>query len=303
VPLFLVLEGDRPGVLREPAVLRRIESIERDVGALPGVSRTISFLDSLRVLNRAMSGDDPLQERIPDTRTGVTELLFMLPKSDLQRLATVDQSSANVVIRTGAVGSAALRALTARIEVALHDAVPEGFTATVTGNAILLTRAADGVAEGQPRTVGAAALTILVLLSLGLRSLRLGLVAMIPNVVPVLLFFGLLGLGFADLSLPTSLIGSIALGIAIDATAHYLVRYRAERDAGLSPEDAVGRCNRQVGRPIAIASSMLMLGFASVAASEFVTLREFGILTSATMGICALTDLMLLPAILVRLRL
>ena len=139
-----------------------------------------------------------------------------------------------------------------------------------------------------------------VLLSVGLRSVRLGAVAMLPNVVPVLVFFGLLGLGAAPLSLPTSLIGSVALGIAIDATAHYLVRYRAERAAGAGPEQAVALTGLNVGRPVAIAALMLTLGFLSVSASEFATLRQFGALTAFTMAACAATDLLLLPAVLVR---
>lgn len=302
VPLYVVFDGDEPGRLRDPQVLRSIEAIQQRIDALPGVSRTLSFLDTLRVLNRVLSGDDPEQERIPDTRGAVTELFFLLPKADLQRFATVDQSSANLVVRTGTVGSAALRQLTRRIEGVLDGAVPDGLEAHVTGNAILLTRAADGVARSQPRTVGLAAAAIFVLLAVGLRSLRLGLVAMVPNVVPVLIFFGALGAGVAPLSLPTSLIGSVALGIAIDATAHYLVRYRAERRAGLDPAAAVLRCNRQVGRPIAIASAMLFFGFLSVTASQFATLREFGTLTAFTMAVCFATDLLLLPAVLVRAR-
>ncbi|MGI9592524.1 MAG: MMPL family transporter, partial [Myxococcota bacterium] len=129
------------------------------------------------------------------------------------------------------------------------------------------------------------------------------LVAMVPNVVPVLVFFGSLGLGAAPLSLPTSLIGAIALGIAIDATAHYVIRYRSERVAGCDPAQAVARTTARVGRPIAIAAVMLIVGFLSVALSDFATLRQFGVLTAFTMAVCALTDLTLLPAILVRLRL
>jgi predicted RND superfamily exporter protein len=120
--------------------------------------------------------------------------------------------------------------------------------------------------------------------------------------VPILVFFGTLGLGAAPLSLPTSLIANAALGITIDDTAHYLVRYRAERRAGLGPEAAILRCTRAVGRPVALASAMLVLGFASVAASEFATLRQFGVLSAYTLLVCCVADLLLLPAILVRTR-
>ena len=303
VPLFVVLEGGSPGHLRDPEVLRGIESLQQEIDALPGVSHTLSFLDTMRVLRRAVSGGDPAEERLPDTRAGATELFFLMPKADLQRFATVDQSNANLIVRTGEVGSAALRRLSARIEAVLARATPTGTTAHLTGNVILLTRAADGVASAQPRTVGLAAAAIFLLLAAGLRSVHIGLVAMVPNVVPVLIFFGLLGASLAPLSLPTSLIGSVALGVAIDATAHYLVRYRQERDSGCSPEEAVARCNLRVGRPIAVASLMLIVGFSSVMASEFATLREFGQLSAITMAVCALTDLLLLPAILVRARL
>ena len=304
VPLFLVVDGPGPGALRDPELLRAVEALQQRIEALPDVSRTLSFLDTLRVLNRAVEADDPAEERIPDTRAAVSELLFLIPKSDLQRFVTVDQSRANLIVRTGEVGSEALRALTGRIDAARAEApLPAGARTELTGNAILLTRAADDVARAQPRTVALAAVTILLLLSLALRSPGLGLVAMVPNVVPVLLFFGILGLGAAPLSLPTSLIGSVALGIAIDATAHFLVRYRTERRAGCDPAEAARRCSLHVGRPVAVASVMLCLGFLSVAFSEFATLRQFGVLSAVTLGICAFTDLLLLPAILVRARL
>ena len=114
-------------------------------------------------------------------------------------------------------------------------------------------------------SVALAAITVFVLIAIGLRSPRLGVVAMIPNLLPVLVFFGILGLGAAPLSLPTSLIGCIALGIAIDDSVHFLVRYRAERRSGFDPHEAAMRCGRLIGRPIVITSVMLSLGFTVVA--------------------------------------
>jgi hypothetical protein len=96
------------------------------------------------------------------------------------------------------------------------------------------------------------------------------------------------------------LIGSIVLGIAVDDTAHFLSRYRAGRSQGLSPQEAVIECGRRVGRPIAITSVMLFLGFLVVTMSGFATLSEFGMLVGLTVLICLATDLVLLPALLVR---
>jgi hypothetical protein len=125
---------------------------------------------------------------------------------------------------------------------------------------------------------------------------------MTPNVIPVLLFFGMLGAGVAPLSLPTSLIGCVALGITVDDTVHYLVRYRDERARGLSPVEANRICARNVGRANLITSMTLISGFGVVALSSFATLREFGLLSAATMAMCLAGDLFLLPAILNRFR-
>jgi predicted RND superfamily exporter protein len=303
VPLYVVLDGAGPGAFREPELLRAVEALQQRMDAIPGVSRTLSLVDTLRPLNRAFHADDPAEERVPETRPAVSELLFMIPKTDLHRFATVNHGMANLIVRTGEVGSAAIARLASALEGALAEIpLPGGAQGSVTGNAILLSRSADGIARGQPLTVGLAALAIFVLISIGLGSLGLGAVAMVPNIVPVILFFGLLGLGAAPLSLPTSLIGSVALGIAIDDTVHFLVRYRKERQRGADPEEAALSCGCLVGRPIAITSLMLSLGFLVIAFSEFATLREFGILTALTMGICLVTDLVLLPAILLRAR-
>ena len=303
IPLYVVVEGSAPGVFREPEVLSALGLLQERFDGVEGVSRTLSFLDTLRVLNRAFNADDPREERIPETRKGVTELLFMIPKSQLQRFATVNHGKTNIIVRTGEVGSAAI----ARLHENLDDVIektplPSGVEASVTGNAILLARSADGIARGQPQSVALAAVTIFFVIALGLRSPRLGALAMVPNLVPVLVFFGLLGLGAAPLSLPTSLIGCVALGIAIDDTVHYLVRYRAERQVGASPELAIVRCSQFIGRPIAVTSVVLVSGFLVIALSDFATLREFGVLSAATMGICLVNDLILLPALLVRFR-
>ena len=304
VPLYIVLEGTGPGSFREPGVVRAIEEIQERVASVEGVGRTLSFADSMRMLNRAFNSDDPAHEKIPETRPGVTELLFMIPKTELQRFTTVNHGRSNVIIRTGEVGSSDILRLTAAVEeqIAQID-FPNSVTAQVTGNAILLARSADGIATGQPISVIIAALSIFVLVSIGLRSLGLGAVAMVPNLVPVLIYFGILGLGAAPLSLPTSLIGCMALGIAIDDTVHYIVRYRAERHRGAGPQAAAKLATRFVGRPIAITTAVLSLGFLMVTLSDFATLQEFGLLSALTMAICLVTDLILLPAILVRARL
>ena len=303
VPLYVVFNGSEEGTFREPENLRAIESVQRRLEGVEGVSHAISAVDLVRLANQVLEEGAPGADRIPDTRAGLAEAVFTVPKAQLRRLANSNHSKANIVVRTAALGSSAMRALERRIrDVIAESELPAGVVPDVTGNAILINRSADGISGNQITQVGCAALTILLLVAVAFRSLRIAALSMIPNIFPVLLFFGALGLGAATLNIATALIGSIALGIAIDDTIHYLVAYHRERQSGRSPEDAAAYCIEQIGRPITVTSVMIFVGFMSLLISNFVTLREFGYLTGMTMAICLVTDLLLLPALLVRLR-
>jgi predicted RND superfamily exporter protein len=303
VPIYVQLLGDEEGVFREPANLRLLERLQAEVDAVPGVSASISVADILRQLNRAMERDDPAKEVIPDEREAVSDLVFLVPKAQMRRFANSNHSAANLLVRTGELGSRAIRGLVSRLEEAtLRVGFPSHIRPVITGNAVVLNRSADALASSQASSVGFAAVTIFAGIAWVFGSLRVGAIAMIPNLVPVIVFFGVLGFGIAPLSLPTSLIGSVTLGVAIDDTVHFLVGYRRQRADGASPEDAVRRTARRVGRPIVITSVMLVAGFLTITLSGFATIREFGILTALTMGICLSTDLVLLPALLVRTR-
>jgi len=255
VPIYISLRADQPGGFRDSEVLHAMERIQREAEAIPAVSRTLSLVDIVRVMNRVMSRDDPEAERIPDTRGAVAELIFMAPKGDLDRYTNVNHSRANVLVRTGVVGSAAVRSVAARLESAISQgALPEGIEADVTGNAILLSRSADGIARRQPQTVCLAALAIFLLVAVSFRSVRLGSVAMVPNLVPVVIFFGALGLGAAPLSLPTSLIGHfvhvdgrLSGGGALQLRHAAAVRHPLRSDDGRLPADRSGASPRPPG--------------------------------------------------------
>ena len=301
VPIYVMLRGPEEGTFREPRNLRLVEQLQHQLEVLPGVSQVLTSVDFVRLAHRASSGGTAEFDRIPDSRAAVAEATFLLPKSELRRFSNSNHSRINLIVRTGRAGSAAIRTLESQIRDVLANAdLPPGFATEVSGNAVLLNRSADGIASNQATQVGFAASAIFVLICGAFRSLRVGAIAMVPNIAPVLIFFGLLGSGIAKLSLPTSLIGSIALGIAIDDTMHFLAAYRAQRELGHDPATAVRHCIRNVGRPIILTSIMLVVGFSMILVSGFATLQEFGYLTAFTMGVCLVTDLLLLPALLVR---
>jgi hypothetical protein len=301
VPIYVGLSSNESGAFRRPDYLRALERAQLLIDRAPGVDSTLSAVDLIEVANRAFERDDPAAERVPDTTGEITELFFLIPKIDLRRVANTDQSRANIVVRTSRSGSAAMRDLERHLKSALAAAeLPADLRTQITGSAILVNHNADGIARNQLVSVGAATLAIFVLVAVAFASLRLGALAMLPNVLPVLLFFGALGLGAGVLSLPTSLLGCIALGIAVDDTAHFLAAYHRARATGADAVPAARRCIETLGRPIVVTSLMLSAGFLVLDLSGFATLRELGRLAALTMMMCLLGDLTLLPALLVR---
>ncbi len=129
-------------------------------------------------------------------------------------------------------------------------------------------------------------------------SLRVGLAAMIPNVLPVVVFFGLMGWLGVELNLATSIIGAVALGISVDDTIHYMARLNRIVKRAPSQHEALLLTMREVGRPVVITSITLTAGFAVMSVSEFALISTFGWLSALTMLTALLTNLTLLPAIL-----
>ncbi len=300
VPIYVVLEGSDEGTFREPESLRAIERIQTRLEGLPGVTTVASMVDLVKAARQALEQGDPAASRIPDTRAEAAELIFMIPKEKLRSFATSNHSSANLLVRTDRLGSAAMRELETSIRAVLaSEPLPAGLRADVTGNAIRINRGADGIAGNQVAQMLLTISCIFVIVWVVFGRLGLGLLAMPTNVMPVLNFFGMLGAGVATLSVPTSLIGCVALGIAVDDTCHFLQVFREERARGKSAEDAALHCIVEVGRPMVVTSIMLVAGFLVMLFSSFATLREFGLLTAITMGLCLATDVGMLPALLV----
>jgi CRP-like cAMP-binding protein len=139
-------------------------------------------------------------------------------------------------------------------------------------------------------------------MSLLFLSLKVGFIAMLPNVVPIVIFFGILGWGHVTLNIGTSIIAAIALGIAVDNTIHFMVRFNRELQATYDQEVSLTTALRTIGRPIVYTSAALTAGFLVMRLSEFVPVRDFGSLSAATMLAAMASNLVLLPALLAQTR-
>jgi hypothetical protein len=139
-------------------------------------------------------------------------------------------------------------------------------------------------------------------MALQFMSLRVGLIAMIPNVLPVLFYFGILGWSGITLNVTTGLVASIVLGIAVDDTIHFLGHFNTAAKQSASEKEGVRHAVMHVGRPVTYATSALCLGFLALTFSSLRQQAEFGVLAAVTLFLGWCCDLTFTPAIASRIR-
>ena len=299
--LRLVLEADYKNAFKDPENLRVLEALQVWLEEEPEVTGTTSLVDYVKLLNKAFHGDDPTRFAIPESKRMVTQLLFFGGGDEVKAFVDSQYQLTNSVVRNTAVDSKDTSDLIRRIEARLAG-LPPHLHGRVTGSTALIAKTSDEVAYGQATSMGSAFVVIWLMMSALFTSLRIGLVSMIPNVLPVLVYFGALGWTGITLNTTTGIVASMVLGIAVDDTIHLMSCYNEAAREKASEVEGVKAALLHVGRPVAFTSVALCLGFLAIGFSSLRAQAEFGVLASFTLAVGWLMDMTLTPAIASRLR-
>ncbi len=295
----VIIDTPGPEGVTHTETIEAMRRLQQFIASQPGVDRTLSLLDELDSVRSAVS---PARVGAPFTdQAEIAGLLNLLAPRDVRHEVTPDHSRAQITVHTRLSGSQEVGGFTARVAAFGAAHFPPGVTVRPTGTVVLLNRSADALSWSQLWGDSQVMAILLLLMVLLLRSLRLGIVSMMPNVLPIVLLFGFMGYAGIDLNICTSTIASISIGIAVDDTTHYMLGFYDELRAGATREHAILATLRGVGRPILIASVALSAAFWIVCLSNFQPVRHFGLLAGCTMVIGVFTDLFLLPALLITL--
>lgn len=297
---YVMLQAESPRDFERPAWLREVAALQEWLMAQPEIGGTTSVVQYLEVLNEALGPEAEPTRRLPATANGVAQLLLFGGNEELDVLIDRAHQVITILVRSTATETREFDLLAQRIDVRLAE-LPEGITGHTTGNSILLTRSANRISRGQAISLVWACGMIGVLLIGYFRSIRLGLIALVPNVIPLVLYFGLLGLSGTTLNNSTALMGSIVLGIAVDDTLHLLVEYRRGLARIGDPQLALRGALGHVGPAISCTTMAICLGLLVVGASELRNQAEFGLLGAATLAIAWLVDVTFTPALCWRL--
>ncbi|TVQ98196.1 MAG: RND transporter [Desulfovibrionales bacterium] len=296
--LDISLRADEPDAFLEPKNLRIIEAIQQFIDARPAVDRTMSFNDFLKDMNQSFHDGLPGFHTLPQSRELTAQYLLLYDSDDIADFITPSHDHARITVRISEHSSAGQAALVEEIRSFISNLDDHPLHIRVTGQAMHNVNTIEALVRGQVTSIALATGVIGLIMILGLRSLSMGLISFLPNLFPIVLNFGIMGLFAIPLNTATALIAVVALGIAVDDTIHFLTTYAAKRNAGQDVATSLERTLQDKGPALIITSLVLCAGFSIMLFSNFIPTTQFGILTAVIMLTALVGDLLLLPAVL-----
>ena len=309
MPLEVNLRAKDASAFLQPAVYRGIAQFQKSALEDRGVTLARSYVDLHQEVYANFRRNPALQEELPsDDAAGCRRIersAWLIRKlADIVHygaFVSEDGCEARILLRTRDLGTKKARVLIAGLEQKLAELLPPstGIDFRITGDAALHALSMDSFVRDLFRSLLAATLIIFGLIAVLYRSLRVGLIAAVPNLTPLVVTLGYIGLRGYDLNTGNVVVFAISLGIAVDNTIHFLARFREEIKTANDTSAAVVRTLNGTGRAIVVTSVLMLSGFGLLLFSDFLPTRRFAELSMVTMSAALLGDLVILPASLI----
>ncbi len=295
---YIVLDAGREGGFKEAENLQRVYDIQRFIEKTGRFDTSLSPADFVAMIHREMSGGDPGKYRVPGRNDLIAQYLLFFTRSDLDRYVSPGYSQANIHVRHNISSSYELEEALKGVRSFIETAVGERLTYQITGEGILYNKAADTMATGQVYSLSLILVLVFLVMTILFVRVKAGLLALIPNAIPIFFLFGVMGFFGIPLNPGTVLVAVCAIGIAVDDTIHIFVRYNNEMKRFNDQKLAVVETIRGDLRPVLITTVALALGFGVLGFSSFIPTMQFGLLAAMVM-MCALSvDLLVTPILL-----
>ncbi len=299
VQTFLIhISSGTAETFKQPEYLAQIAAIQQELRQRGWCDLTTSIVDYLVLMNREMHDGDDTYERVPESSALVAQYMLLLPSHEMDSLITYDASEVSIVVRHNVSSSYGLKDLVAQTSDMIEQQLNPHFDWRITGESILSMTAADTLVSGQVKSLSSVLLVVFLLMSLLFVNLKAGVLSLVPNILPIILLGGFMGvLGFV-LEIGTSMVAVIAIGIAVDDTIHFMTRYHATMRRLQNQDQAIEACIQQEIRPIAATSFGLAVGFGTLMLSDMLPLVHFGFLSALVMLFAMVMDLVITPILL-----
>jgi len=299
--LDIYVEVPETDGLYDPEIFGRIAGFQDTMTELPRVDTAFSLVNLVREIHDELTVEIDDAGPLPATRQAIAQYLLLFELGggrDLDRLIDFDRRKMRITLRLNDEGFRASASVAAEAVALAEQILGESATAEPSGLTFLLGDWLDEILAGQRNGLLLSLLTITFMMMLALRSSRAGLWSMIPNVLPLLALGGYLGGAWDYVDSDTLILAIIAIGIGVDDTIHFLVRYRIEEARSPDTATAIRRTFDFAGRAIVMTTVILVAGFSPFALSDYHTTRMMGTLLPMCLVVALLADLLLAPALL-----
>ncbi len=296
----LVVDSGKEEGIKDPKFLNKLDAYMNKIVEDPEITRVRSVREIIKKMNQTLHSNDPKEYRIPDSSEAVGQLLFLytmgLPQGmDLNNQYTLDNRRLRIKVTWNLTTS---RESELKSNELLKIAKEFDLDVDTGGNAPIYLSMNTKVVNTFFSSMAMALVLVSLLLLVVYHDLFISLLAMLPNIVPLIFGGALMQLLGKPIDIGTSIVSTVCLGIAVDDTIHFISSYKQYRKLGMSPLDAIAETFMITGNALIVTTLLLVVGFGSFIFAEFVPNRNFGILCSMILALALITDLVFLPALL-----
>jgi len=301
-----LFDSGAPDGIKDLELLQEIEALQHQADQQEVVQDTTSVVDIVKELNQAFHSSDPAYYRLPDDRDMLSQLLLVYELSggkEMNDVLNLDRSKTALQVRLKLVAASEVRQFMEQMD-AFLKARPQTLSSRVevSGIGYLWVQMANYISESQMKGYGLTFGLVMLMMILTFGSSRLGLLAMVPNLFPIFVVLGFMGWIGWHLDYVRLLLATIAIGIAVDDTVHFTSCYKREFGQCGSYQEALERTLPQVGTAMVSMTAILVVALSSFYVSHMAILASFGLLLSITMTAAMVSDLLLMPALLLWLK-
>ena len=287
----------------EPQYLAHLEAFTKWLRKRPEVMHVSALSDIMKRLNQNLHGDDVNWYRLPDSKELASQYLLLYELSlpfgrDLNNEINISKSASRIVVTLGDVSTNEIKSFRDASESWLKKNAPQQFTYGV-GASVMFADIFKRSTETMINGVLVGMLIISAILIFALKSLKYGVLSLLPNLLPAGLAFGIWALWVGQVNMAVSLVMTMTLGIIVDDTVHFMSKYlRARRDYKYNSAESVRYAFTSVGLALVVTSVALAAGFAIMAQSDFALNADSSLLTLITIVLALIVDFLFLPPLL-----
>lgn len=304
---YYSIESGQAQGINNPAFLASITQFKDWLNQQPEVLHVNSISDTLKRLNQNLHGDDEAFYKIPSEQNLAAQYLLLYEMSlpyglDLNNQINIDKSATKVAVTLGDLTTSEMLDFNQRAEQWLKQNTADTMHAAGTSTALMFSNITMRNIEQMMQGSIAALIIISLILAFALKSVKLGLISLVPNLTPVIAAIGIWAITYNMLGMAASIVFAISIGIVVDDTVHFLSKYlRARRENGLAAPEAIRYAFSTVGQALWVTTIVLVVGFALLSQSTFLVNQQTGILMAITIAAALILDFLFLPALLLKL--